>query len=144
MFLFTTELNKNNIYPTPVIGGVGLIKDLKKIQSHSFSKIESQILVIGKTFGHLDQSVFANQLHNLHEGMPPEVNLRNEKNNGEIILKLINLGLVNSVHDVSTGGIILALAEMSISSQIELKFTNQKNYQTYLSIFLVKIKVIYC
>ena len=53
--------------------------------------------------------------------MPPEVNLRNEKNNGEFILKLINLGLVNSVHDVSTGGIILALAEMSISSQIGVK-----------------------
>ena len=118
---FYNGTNKNNIYPTPVIGGVGLIKDLKKIQSHSFSKIESQILVIGKTFGHLDQSVFANQLHNLYEGMPPEVNLRNEKNNGEIILKLINLGLVNSVHDVSTGGIILALAEMSISSQIGVK-----------------------
>ena len=66
------------------------------------------------------------KLYNLHDGMPPEVNLLNEKNNGEIILKLINANLINSVHDVSTGGIILALAEMSISSQIGVKINKPK------------------
>ena len=58
--------------------------------------------------------------------MPPEVNLLNEKNNGEIILKLINLDIINSVHDVSTGGIILALAEMSISSQMSQNTQTKK------------------
>jgi len=118
--------NKNNIYPTPVIGGVGLIKNLNKIFNHHFKKIDSNVLVIGKTFGHLEQSVFINQLYNLNEGMPPEVNLLNEKNNGEMILKLINAGLINSIHDISTGGIILALAEMSISSQIGVKINKPK------------------
>ena len=123
---FYNGTNNNNIYPTPVIGGVGLIKNLKKIHSHRLKKIDSKLIVIGKTFGHLGQSVYLNELYNLHDGMPPEVNLLNEKNNGEIILKLINLDMVNSVHDVSTGGIILALAEMSISSQIGVKILKPK------------------
>ena len=123
---FYNGTNNNNIYPTPVIGGVGLIKNLKKIHSHRLKKIDSKLIVIGKTFGHLGQSVYLNELYNLYDGMPPEVNLLNEKNNGEIILKLINLDMVNSVHDVSTGGIILALAEMSISSQIGIKILKPK------------------
>ena len=123
---FYNGTNNNNIYPTPVIGGVGLIKNLKKIHSHRLKKIDSKLIVIGKTFGHLGQSVYLNELYDLHDGMPPEVNLLNEKNNGEIILKLINLDMVNSVHDVSTGGIILALAEMSISSQIGVKILKPK------------------
>ena len=123
---FYNGTNNNNIYPTPVIGGVGLIKNLKKIHSHRLKKIDSKLIVIGKTFGHLGQSVYLNELYNLHDGMPPEVNLLNEKNNGEIILKLINLDIINSVHDVSTGGIILALAEMSISSQIGVKILKPK------------------
>ena len=123
---FYNGTNNNNIYPTPVIGGVGLIKNLKKIHSHRLKKIDSKLIVIGKTFGHLGQSVYLNELYNLYDGMPPEVNLLNEKNNGEIILKLINLDIVNSVHDVSTGGIILALAEMSISSQIGVKILKPK------------------
>ena len=58
--------------------------------------------------------------------MPPEVNLSNEKNNGEMILKLISSNIIHSVHDVSSGGIILALAEMSISSQIGIKIQTPK------------------
>ena len=60
--------------------------------------------------------------------MPPEVNLLNEKNNGSIVLKLISSGIINSIHDVSTGGIILALAEMSISSQIGIKIDKPKKH----------------
>ena len=118
---FYNGTNNNNIYPTPVIGGVGLIKNLNKIKNHKFKKIDSHILIIGKTFGHLDQSAFINELYNIHDGMPPEINLLNEKNNGEMILKLIANENINSVHDISSGGIIIALAEMSISSQIGVK-----------------------
>ena len=100
---------------------MGLIKNLNKTKNHKFKKIDSQIMIIGKTFGHLGQSAFINELYDIHDGMPPEINLLNEKNNGEMILKLINSENINSVHDISSGGIILALAEMSISSQIGIK-----------------------
>ncbi len=132
---FYNGTNNNNIYPTPVIGGVGLIKNLNKIQNHRFKKTGSNIVVVGKTFGHLDQSVFINQIHNLHDGMPPDVNLLNEKNNGEMVFKLINTGIINSVHDVSTGGIILALAEMSISSQIGIKINKPKKLTNIFEYF---------
>ena len=137
---FYNGTNNNNIYPTPVIGGVGLIKDLKKIKNHKFKKVNSHVMVIGKTFGHLDQSVFLNELYGINDGMPPEVNLLNEKNNGEIILKLINNQTVNSVHDISTGGIILALAEMSLSSGIGIKINKPKELSNIFKYFLEKIK----
>ncbi len=132
---FYNGTNKNNIYPTPVIGGVGLIKDLNKIYNHKFKKVDSQIIVIGKTFGHLEQSAYINQLYNLHEGIPPEVNLLNEKNNGEMIHKLIGSGIINSIHDVSAGGIILSLAEMSISSQIGIKINKPKKISSISEYF---------
>ena len=132
---FYNGTNNNNIYPTPVIGGVGLIKNLKKIKNHKFKKFESQIIVIGKTFGHLEQSVLMNEVFDIQEGIPPEVNLQNEKNNGEIIIKLINRDLVNSVHDVSTGGILLALAEMSLSSQIGVKINKPNKFSNLFEYF---------
>ncbi len=132
---FYNGTNNNNIYPTPVIGGVGLIKNLKKIQNHRFKKIDSHIIIIGKTFGHLTQSAFMNDLYDLHEGMPPEVNLLNEKSNGEIILELINKESINSIHDVSTGGIILALAEMSLSSQIGIKISKPEKLSNIFEYF---------
>ena len=132
---FYNGTNNNNIYPTPVIGGIGLIKNLQKIQNHRFKKIDTQVVIVGKTFGHLNQSVFMDELYNLHEGMPPEVNLSNEKNNGEIILDLINKNLINSVHDISTGGIILALAEMSLSSQIGIKIDKPKKLSNIFEYF---------
>ena len=67
--------------------------------------------------------------------MPPEVNLLNEKNNGDIILKLINAGNIRSVHDVSAGGIILALAEMSLSSNIGIKINKPKKLSNLFNYF---------
>ena len=118
---FYNGTNKKNIYPTPVIGGVGLIKKLLKPISHNFTHKNSTLLVLGKTFGHLEQSVYLKEIYSIIKGMPPEINLRNEKNNGECLLKLIDKNLVLSSHDVSTGGLIVSLAEMSISSNIGIK-----------------------
>ena len=113
---FYNGTNKKNIFPTPVIGGVGLIQNLKKKVDHRFKKENSIIILIGKTFGHLEQSVFLEEIHSITEGVPPKINLTNEKNNGVSILELINLDLLNSVHDVSSGGLIIALSEMCINS----------------------------
>ena len=111
---FYNGTNKKNIFPTPVIGGVGLIKKLSTPISHKFKNQNSIIILIGKTFGHLGQSCFLKENFSLIDGKPPEINLANEKNNGETVLKLINQNLINAAHDVSNGGLILALSEMSI------------------------------
>ena len=132
---FYNGTNKKNIDPTPVIGGVGLIKESKNKISHSLKKEGSIILQVGKTFGHLYQSIFFKEIYSITEGPPPEINLSNEKNNGETILKLINFKLVDSVHDISSGGLILALAEMSMSSKFGLKIEKPKKLSNLMEYY---------
>ena len=95
--------------------------------NHNFKKDNSVIITIGKTFGHLEQSVFLEEIHSIVDGQPPEINLINEKNNGESVLEIIKKDLVNSVHDISNGGLIVALAEMSIGSNYGVKINKPKN-----------------
>ena len=123
---FYNGTNKKNIYPTPVIGGVGLINNLTSPLGHNFKKENSKIIIIGKTFGHLGQSCFLKEVYSLNEGHPPIVNLTNEKNNGEAVLNLINRDLVLSAHDISSGGIILALSEMSMGTEFGIKIEKPK------------------
>ncbi len=123
---FYNGTNKKNISPTPVIGGVGLISNLKKPMNHKLKKDNSIVIVIGKTFGHLEQSAFLEEVYSITDGQPPEINLKNEKNNGEAVLEIIKKDLVNSVHDISSGGLIVALAEMSIGSNFGLKIYKPK------------------
>ncbi len=118
---FYNGTNNKNIYPTPVIGGVGLIKKLSKPLNHYFKQSNSNLVLIGKTFGHLEQSCFLRENYSINEGMPPEINLLNEKNNGNCLLKLIENNLILSSHDLSNGGLITALAEMSFSTTISAK-----------------------
>ena len=132
---FYNGTNTKNIYPTPVIGGVGLIKDLKKTKNHKLKNINSKLIIIGKTFGHMGQTTFLDEVYSLREGLPPEVNLSNEKNNGEIIFKLIENNLINTIHDVSSGGIIVALAEMSLSSLIGIKINKPKKLSNVFEFF---------
>ena len=123
---FYNGTNKKNIYPTPVIGGVGLIKKLSVPISHVFKKNKSNLVIIGKTFGHIEQSCFLKENFSISEGLPPEINLLNEKNNGESLLELINNNLVLSSHDISSGGLIIALAEMVLGSNYGAKIFKPK------------------
>ena len=123
---FYNGTNKKNIYPTPVIGGVGLIQNLSNPINHLLKKENSIIILVGKTFGHLGQSCFIKENFSINEGNPPEVNLKNEKENGENVLSLIQKNLVLSAHDVSSGGLIVSLSEMSIASKLGVKIQKPK------------------
>jgi phosphoribosylformylglycinamidine synthase len=120
---FYNQTKDEGIKPTPSIGGVGLIKDYKKMITMDFKQIDNVVLVIGKTEGHIDQSLLARNILNEKNGPPPEINLFNEKNNGKTVLKLIDAGYIKSAHDVSIGGIITAVSKMCIkgSKGINLK-----------------------
>jgi len=124
---FYNETKNKSIPPTPTIGGVGLIKNLKKMMTSSFKQPGNHILVVGKTLGHLYQSEFFREVLNFNEGPPPEINLFNEKNNGLAVLNLISKDLVKSVHDISSGGILLALSEMCIPNNIGVIINLPKN-----------------
>ncbi len=120
---FYNQTKEIGIKPTPSIGGVGLIKDYKKMITMDLKNTGNVVLVLGKTEGHIDQSLFARVILNENNGPPPEVNLFNEKNNGETLLNLIEKNYIKSAHDVSLGGIITAISKMCIKGNkgIELK-----------------------
>jgi phosphoribosylformylglycinamidine synthase subunit PurL len=123
---FYNQTKEIGIKPTPAIGGVGLIKDYKNMITMDLKEAKNILLVIGKTEGHLDQSLFSRDILNEKNGPPPEINLFNEKNNGETILKLIDKKFVRAAHDVSLGGIIIALSKMCIKGKkgVKLKKPN--------------------
>jgi len=123
---FYNQTKNIGIKPTPTIGGVGLIKNYKNMITMGLKKIDNILLIIGKTEGHLDQSIFARNILNEKNGPPPEINLFNEKNNGGTLLKLIDKNFIKSAHDVSLGGIIIALSKMCIKGKkgVTLKKSN--------------------
>ena len=124
---FYNETKNKGIKPTPSIGGVGLIKNYKKMVTMDLKKVDNLVIVIGKTEGHLDQSIFARSILSEKKGPPPEINLFNQKNNGETILKLIEGRLIESAHDISLGGIIIALARMCIKGNKGVKLNKLKS-----------------
>ena len=114
---FYNQTKEIGIKPTPTIGGVGLISNYKNVVTMQLKESDNILLVIGKTEGHLDQSLFSRDILNEKNGPPPEINLFNEKNNGETILKLIDQKFIKAAHDVSLGGILVALSKMCIKSK---------------------------
>ena len=132
---FYNETNSKSIFPTPVIGGIGVIDNLKKIVNIKTKKSGNLIMIVGKTLGHIDQSAFLQENFSIYDGPPPEINLVNEKNNGLVVLKLINENLALSVHDISSGGILVSLAEMSISSGLGLKIYKPKKLSNSFEYF---------
>ena len=123
---FYNETKDIGIKPTPTIGGVGLIKDYKKMITMDFKEIDNIVLVIGKTEGHIDQSLLSRIILNENNGPPPEVNLFNEKNNGLTILNLIEKNFIKSAHDVSLGGIITAISKMCIKGDKGIQIKKPK------------------
>ncbi len=124
---FYNETKDKGIKPTPTIGGVGLLKNFKNMITMDFKKTGNKVFVIGKTEGHLGQSIFAKEILNEKKGPPPTINLFNEKNIGKTILSLIENKLIVSCHDVSTGGILTAVSKMCIMGNKGLKINNFKD-----------------
>ena len=123
---FYNETKDKGIKPTPAIGGIGLIKNYEDMINMNFKNNGNVVYVIGKTEGHLDQSVFAKEILNEKKGPPPIINLFNEKNIGETILNLIEQKLIITCHDVSLGGILTAVSKMCIKGNKGIKLHNLK------------------
>jgi phosphoribosylformylglycinamidine synthase II len=112
------ETNGRAILPTPTIGGVGLIDEFTKSMTIAFKSEGEAILVIGGTRGWLGQSLYLREICGREEGAPPPVDLAAERRHGDFVRALIRDGLITAAHDVSDGGLLVALAEMAIASGI--------------------------
>ena len=106
------------ILPTPTIGGVGLLDDFAKSMTLAFKAEGEAILLIGETRGWLGQSVYLRDICGREDGAPPPVDLAAERRHGDFVRALIGEGLVTAVHDISDGGLLIALAEMAMASGI--------------------------
>lgn len=112
------ETNGKAILPTPTIGGVGLVEDLHKSMTLGFKGAGEAIYVVGKTEGWLGASAYLQTVCDKEEGAPPPVDLVAEKRNGDFVRGLIRNEVVTAVHDVSDGGILVAIAEMAMAGEI--------------------------
>jgi len=104
------------VYPTPVIGMVGLIDDLSHITRATFQRDSAAILLLGDLGGELGGSEYLATIHSTVIGPPPRCDLEREKVAIEVLLEAIRSGAVSSAHDCSDGGIAVALAECCIAN----------------------------
>ncbi|GEP02073.1 phosphoribosylformylglycinamidine synthase subunit PurL [Methylobacterium oxalidis] len=112
------ETNGVGILPTPTIGGVGVLDDVERRASIGLKREGDALLLIGATDGWLGQSSYLAVIEGREEGAPPPVDLGLERRNGDFVRGLITSGLVDTVHDLSDGGLAVALAEMAMAGGI--------------------------
>ena len=116
------ETQGKGILPTPAIGGVGVIADVSKASKMGFASEGETLLLLGAMdSGWLGQSIYQRDILGRSEGAPPPVDLETEKRSGEFIRKLVLAGRVSSAHDVSDGGLAVAIAEMALCGGIGAK-----------------------
>jgi phosphoribosylformylglycinamidine synthase len=115
------ETNGEAILPTPAIGGVGLMKDVSRMASIALKRPDDVLVLIGETKGHLGSSIYLREIEGHETGAAPPVDLKAERRNGDFVRKLIETGRVDTVHDVSDGGVLVALAEMALAGDIGIE-----------------------
>ena len=112
------ETNGVAIPPTPAIGGVGLVPNLALMATLALRSEGDLLVVIGREAGHLGQSLYQLIHTGRNEGAPPPVDLADEIKAGNLVRSLIREGKVGAVHDVSDGGLLVAVAEMALAGGI--------------------------
>jgi phosphoribosylformylglycinamidine synthase II len=117
---FYNEDPERIVYPTPVVGMVGLVEDLKHITTMDFKKEGDVIVLLGENKEELGASEYLKVIHKLVKGDAPELNLVGEKKIQDACLAMIRAGIVKSSHDCSDGGLAVALAECCVSSPSHL------------------------
>jgi phosphoribosylformylglycinamidine synthase len=118
------ETNGRAILPTPTIGGVGLLEDFEDAVSIAFKGSGEAIILISGNApqGWMGCSAYLSTVEGREEGAPPPVDLAAEKRAGDFVRTLIGRGLLTACHDVSDGGLAVALAEMAMAGGTGAKF----------------------
>ncbi|MDP3445195.1 MAG: AIR synthase related protein, partial [Ignavibacteria bacterium] len=135
---FYNESPDAAVYPTPVIGMVGLIEKLENVTSANFKNEGDLIYLLGEDYEEIGGSEYLKVHHNLVTGEIPKIDLRTEKDLYSIILELINSGVINSAHDVSDGGILVSIAESAIidkenpiGAKVNIPIKNREDFSLF-------------
>jgi phosphoribosylformylglycinamidine synthase subunit PurL len=129
------ETMGQGILPTPTIGGVGVLADVTAHATVAFKATGETIILIGATQGWFGQSVYLRDICGREDGAPPPVDLATERRNGDLVRNLIRERKLTAVHDLSDGGLALALAEMAMAGGIGATITALPQGPTHAVLF---------
>jgi len=129
------ESSGRAILPTPSIGGVGVLEDVSRSATIAIKRPGDAILLVGETRGWLGQTLYLREICGREEGAPPPVDLSAEKRNGDFLRGLIVNRALTAVHDLSDGGLAVALAEMALAGGIGATITLPPSLTTHAALF---------
>jgi phosphoribosylformylglycinamidine synthase len=129
------ETNGIGIPPTPTIGGVGLIPDLGALATLALKPEDDVILLVGEARGYLGQSLYQRLATGSFAGAPPPVDLAAERKTGDFVRGLIANRVTRSVHDISDGGALVALAEMALAGNIGFTYLPNETLPSHAAAF---------
>jgi phosphoribosylformylglycinamidine synthase len=113
---FYNDTEGLSIHPTPVLGVVGLMEDIGMAATPGFKSAGDAVVLVGESFAELGGTEYLRTVHGLEAGAPPAMDLETEKRHQEFVIEAIEAGLVRSAHDLSEGGLAVALAECAFHS----------------------------
>jgi phosphoribosylformylglycinamidine synthase II len=121
------ETEAGAVYPTPVVGMVGVLEDVRHHATPAFKREGDMVVVIGNRPGvSLAGSEYLEIIHGRVAGKPPEPDLAVEKKTADLVRNMIRSGLVDTAHDVSGGGELVALAEMALAGGLGIEYEEDK------------------
>jgi phosphoribosylformylglycinamidine synthase len=110
------ETEGRAIFPTPVLGVVGILEDASKIATRTFKTVGSAVVLLGDNLGEIGGSEYLATMHNTVAGKPPALDLKREAALQKLIVTLIGDGCIESAHDCSEGGLAITLAECTFDT----------------------------
>ncbi|MDA5194064.1 phosphoribosylformylglycinamidine synthase subunit PurL [Govanella unica] len=111
------ETNGTGVQPTPAIGGVGLIQDIDKATTIALKEDDNVLVLVGDTKGNLGSTLYLRDICGREEGAPPAIDLVAERRNGDFVRGEILAGRVQAAHDISDGGLLVAVADMALAGK---------------------------
>jgi len=120
---FYNETPETAVYPTPVLGVVGVLDDVRRHCTTGFKQAGDVILLLGETQEDLGGTEYLKRIHGQVTGRPPALDLDREKRVQSACLAAVREGLAASAHDCSDGGLAIALAECCVAGHMGAKIT---------------------
>ncbi len=111
------ETDGRGILPTPAIGGLGVLDDVRQCVGLAL-RPGLELLLVGATAGWLGQSLWLREVAGREDGPPPPVDLASERRNGDFVRGMVLAGHVQACHDVSDGGVLVAVTEMALGGDV--------------------------